>query len=385
VQALSVVVFCGPTLPQALAQPLLPDANLRGPAECGDVYETVRTGATIVGIVDGYFDHRLPVWHKEILWAMSQGAHVYGASSMGALRAAELHSFGMVGVGTVFEWFRDGVLESDDEVAVLHEAPERGLRPRSVALVNLRCTIHEAMRVGAIDEVAGENVIRELQALYYPERGIPALRAAIDLVAPDRKVAFTSFLAERGLVDQKRDDAVAMLRRIRKDVGTPGRSASSFRFQHTNAWQSLIERFELASAAATDAEGKQGEPLRGEEHLRRALGRLARIDPVLYARVVRGALERALALALAARDGTGADSAQMQGTSEELRLERGLLTPAQTNAWLRTNGLDVERFSLLVHDTVLSRRFGEEANAAFFKEVPAILRLLGVYERVVDM
>jgi hypothetical protein len=39
---------------------------------------------------------------------------------MGALRAAELHTFGMVGVGRVFEGYRDGVYEDDDEVAVVH-------------------------------------------------------------------------------------------------------------------------------------------------------------------------------------------------------------------------------------------------------------------------
>ena len=40
---------------------------------------------------------------------MSEGVPVFGAASMGALRAAELHEFGMRGIGRIFEAFRDGV------------------------------------------------------------------------------------------------------------------------------------------------------------------------------------------------------------------------------------------------------------------------------------
>ena len=66
------------------------------------------------------------------------GVHVFGASSMGALRAAELHPFGMVGVGRVFEGYRAGVYEDDDEVAVVHASEEAGFAPLSEAMVNVR-------------------------------------------------------------------------------------------------------------------------------------------------------------------------------------------------------------------------------------------------------
>ena len=41
---------------------------------------------------------------------MAQGIHVFGAASIGALRAAELDAFGMRGIGRIYEDFRDGVL-----------------------------------------------------------------------------------------------------------------------------------------------------------------------------------------------------------------------------------------------------------------------------------
>ena len=80
----------------------------------------------IIGIIDGYFEVTPTVWHKEILWAMAQGIHVYGAASIGALRAAELDAFGMNGIGRIYEAFRDGILKDDDEVAVLHGPEELG-------------------------------------------------------------------------------------------------------------------------------------------------------------------------------------------------------------------------------------------------------------------
>ena len=57
----------------------------------------------VIGIIDGYFEIVPTVWHKEILWAMAQGIHVFGAASIGALRAAELDAFGMRGIGRIYE------------------------------------------------------------------------------------------------------------------------------------------------------------------------------------------------------------------------------------------------------------------------------------------
>ena len=51
-----------------------------------------------------------------------------GASSMGALRAAELSQFGMVGIGEVYQAFKLGRLEDDDEVAIVH-GPEGSRLP----------------------------------------------------------------------------------------------------------------------------------------------------------------------------------------------------------------------------------------------------------------
>ena len=122
-----LVVFAGPTIDADHVRDMLHGTGtVLGPARQGDVMRACRLGARLIAIIDGYFQSVPAVWHKEILWAMANGVHVFGAASMGALRAAELHTFGMVGVGTIFESFRDGLLIRDDEVAVAHASAEHG-------------------------------------------------------------------------------------------------------------------------------------------------------------------------------------------------------------------------------------------------------------------
>src|ERR1700745_3074106 len=96
------IVFIGPTLaPEEVAA--AGDFISLPPVSQGDVYRAARSRPRAIGIIDGYFSGAPSVWHKEILWALSRGIAVFGSASMGALRAAELHPFGMRGVGRIFE------------------------------------------------------------------------------------------------------------------------------------------------------------------------------------------------------------------------------------------------------------------------------------------
>ena len=124
-QAEHVIVFLGPTLSQSEAKQILM-ADYRGPAARGDIYRASAERPTAIVLIDGFFENVGSVFHKEILWALSKGIYVYGASSMGALRAAELNCFGMIGIGAIYEQSRDSGLERDDAVAVLQGPPELG-------------------------------------------------------------------------------------------------------------------------------------------------------------------------------------------------------------------------------------------------------------------
>ncbi|HVP24458.1 MAG TPA: TfuA-related McrA-glycine thioamidation protein [Methanomicrobiales archaeon] len=216
----SAAVFLGPSLERGAARAIL-DADYRPPAARGDITRAVSEGAGVIGLIDGVFFQESSVGHREILAALSAGVRVVGASSMGALRAAELHTLGMEGVGEVFRMYRDGLLVSDDEVALAFD-PGSCLA-LSEPLVNIRATLARALEEGIIDQVAGEALLDAAKALYYPDRTYPRLareaKGSVDAGTLSRFVRWV----ETGAVDLKRADAIRALERIREILGEGAR------------------------------------------------------------------------------------------------------------------------------------------------------------------
>jgi hypothetical protein len=216
VNARDIVVFLGPSLSIDEARRTLPACYL-GPARCGDVLRARRLSPRAIAIVDGVFGHTAAIWHKEILLALDDGISVFGASSMGALRAAELVPFGMVGIGRIFEAYRDGLYTDDDEVALLHGPAASAYREMSEAMVNIRATVAHAVSSGVIYPDSAERVIRCAKDTFYQGR---SLGAAIDATwrgdsHAEEASRFRRFIARGGYVNQKRLDALELLRHLR--------------------------------------------------------------------------------------------------------------------------------------------------------------------------
>ena len=129
-----IVAFLGPSLPAREAKGF----HLLPPARQGDVWRALGLRPRAIALIDGVFEAQPSVWHREILDALDAGVPVVGGASMGALRAAELRTLGMTGVGRIFRWYRDGTVIDDAEVALLHADAEHGYRALTVPLVNVR-------------------------------------------------------------------------------------------------------------------------------------------------------------------------------------------------------------------------------------------------------
>lgn len=209
------IVFVGPTLPADEAGRLLPGAQIRPPVAVGEVYGLLRrrggAGIRRLAIIDGYFERMAAVWHKELLLALEKGIEVWGASSMGALRAAELAPFGMRGVGEVFEAFRTGELVADDEVAVAHLPAEAGYRAVSDALVNLRFGIRAAPGLTARVRA---RLVELARARFYRERSWAQL--LLDGRADGLPAGQLARLAAWDKPDVKRADARTLLATLRR-------------------------------------------------------------------------------------------------------------------------------------------------------------------------
>ena len=248
-----IVVFTGPTLPADQARAILPDAVYLPPVAQGDVYRAAGHHPRAIALIDGFFEHVPAVWHKEILWAMAQGIHVFGSSSMGALRAAELALFGMEGVGAIYEQIVSGQIEDDDEVAVAHAGASDGFTPLSVALVDLRATFAAAEQQSVIDAAAHAALIEIAKSLYYPRRIYPTVISAGEAkgFALD---ALKAWLPSHA-ISQKRADAILLLETLKQRFAAPVEPKRvRYSFQTTQMWQMVTES---AGSLALDGDQPQ--------------------------------------------------------------------------------------------------------------------------------
>jgi hypothetical protein len=175
-----VIVFAGPSLPlfpENQWEQLLKKVQFQPPAQQGDVLLAMDKNPKTILLLDGYYfdgrDYSVPsVTHKELLNVLDAGVRVIGAASMGALYAAELTQYGMIGIGQVFEWFRDGILQGNDEVIVLHLPEEFGYKLVTVALVEVRYALQNIARNGYLSLYDSELLVQEIKKLSFTERSL---------------------------------------------------------------------------------------------------------------------------------------------------------------------------------------------------------------------
>ncbi len=235
-----IVVFVGPSLPPD-ERPADPVFDWRPPAMAGDGLALCQEPPKAVVLIDGLFDEQPSIRHKELLSLIGQGVAVIGGASMGALRASELHTFGMIGVGQIFEAYVRGYLVGDDEVAVLHGPADWDWRALTEPLVNVRATVLRAVRELAIDVDSARVVLRTAQDIFYKQRTWPSVLAALTLDSARIEVLRDWLVA--GRVDLKRKDAFACLHTARSiDFATLLPRASPPQTLYSDALAAQIRR-----------------------------------------------------------------------------------------------------------------------------------------------
>lgn len=225
------LVFVGPSLPNA--RDLAPSGlEIRPPACQGDVMQALQDGATAIGLIDGQFATAAPVWHKELLFALSKGIPVCGAASMGALRAAECAAFGMIGIGQIYEDYASGARVDDADVALIYGPAELGYPPLSIPLVNAEATISNMLRQGAVNAEQYETLRTSAQRLFFKERTWKTIAALSGITFETLDAALKACW-----VDQKKLDAMALLFAIEKNL--PGMAPRDWDFNATPLFRKM--------------------------------------------------------------------------------------------------------------------------------------------------
>jgi hypothetical protein len=216
------VIFLGPSLPIPRAKAVLAEAEYHPPIRRGDLIAALKEQPNVIGIIDGQFMQSLAVSPLEIFAAIQEGITVLGAASMGALRAVEMAPFGMIGVGTIFRWFRDSRLIAEDELAVAYD--ENTGVALSDALVNMRYALSRAVAENIISNDTRRVLIQLARRIYFPNRTyILVMRLAQGLVPCSDLKRLRQWLLQ-GCPDLKADDALRLLRVARRLSKKPERS-----------------------------------------------------------------------------------------------------------------------------------------------------------------
>jgi len=216
---IKVIVYTGLSLPFDEAKNIFDSTDdieviYKRPIKRGDLSLALKENPNIIGIIDGVFHQNSAVGHKEILNAMKNGVKIYGASSMGALRASELDTLGMIGVGYVYSQYANGEVDSDDDVAVMLDSET--LEALSEPLINMKYVFTNAVSENIITEDEKDELLKIAKKTYYPKRNYAQTlsQSTLDNDAKDNLIDFI-----RESVDIKKEDAKELLKTIKKEIG----------------------------------------------------------------------------------------------------------------------------------------------------------------------
>jgi hypothetical protein len=343
-----IAFFIGPSMRPAEVRAefdgLTADVHILPPIQQGDVLRLMHDLPDVLAIIDGNFLQAPAVLHKEILLALERGTRVLGAASLGALRAAELDLYGMEGVGTIYGWYRDGIIDGDDEVAVLHTLADDGFRQLTEPLVNIRHHVQQAREAGVLSARTGAVIIGSAKRLCFSERTYERVLkdARRRIAAASELAAFRQFVRRHG-VDLKHADALALVRtvaaRVRGDEPWPAPLPLAVpRTKHVR-----IHERDYAGHSA-----------RGRHVPDAAALALCQLLDESFPELFRRVALRSLAVDEARERGLAVDRAEV--LRDRFRREHGLASDPAYRAWLDAHYLSEPDLSTVLRDIELEER-----------------------------
>jgi TfuA protein len=211
---LKPVIFLGPTLSIEKAKEIL-DADYRPPAKKGDLLRLIPSPVKFVGLIDGYFLQDYPPTPIEVYNLLrKKNVKVFGSSSLGALRAVELKKFGMIGIGKIFNLYLNGIIDSDDEVAVTFTG-YAGYK--SEALIDIRYNLFLAYKNKLIDKGTKNIILKIAKRTYFPYRTYTDILNKSKQALPQKKKQLEDLeeFVSKKRISLKERDAIELLNCIK--------------------------------------------------------------------------------------------------------------------------------------------------------------------------
>jgi TfuA protein len=218
-----VIIFLGPSLKRDLALSILDgdEIEYRPPARKGDLLKinnnrnNSNDSNTLVCLIDGVFLQDYPPTPIEVYTLMQRGVKVFGAASIGALRAVELERLGMVGIGRIFRLYKNGILEDDDEVAVTFSGDDYTLA--SEAMIDIRYTLYHAYKSSMISRESKRILTRIAKSIYFPYRSYDLIleKAKGKGIIDDEQLSTLKEYIKYNRRSLKEEDSIELLNHVR--------------------------------------------------------------------------------------------------------------------------------------------------------------------------
>ena len=211
------IIFLGPSLSIQKAKKII-DAEYKTPARKGDFLElSMLNENKIIILIDGVFLQDYPPTPIEVYQVVNkENFTVFGASSIGALRAVELEKFGMKGYGKVFELYKKNIINSDDEVAVTFDNEYNLV---SEAMIDIRYNLFLSYKADIITKETKKIITKIAKEIYFPDRSYENIINETMKKFPNKENDLKTFqkFIKNNRKSLKEIDAINLLRHIAKE------------------------------------------------------------------------------------------------------------------------------------------------------------------------
>ena len=343
---MKAVVFLGPSLPLSDAKKILgvDKAIYLPPASQADLLSAVTIyKPDVIAIIDGEFGQSLSIWHKEILFALEKGIQIYGASSMGALRAVETSMFGTIGVGAVYDMYASGEINDDDEVALLHSAEDDGYRNISEPMINIRMTFRKAAEEKVVSKETAEIFTDIAKSIFYTQRVYPLIfRKAVENGIDQKTIDLMSAFVKDHHVDIKAQDAIKLLETLR-DLEEPISKPENLKRQKSHLFDSLYDMDRSVQHDGTNIELSK-------------IAHFAALHMKDFNNINFNGLNKALVVMLANFLKIEIDQEELNKEISRFQIRQQIKGEEQLNKWIDENDLSQEEFNELFYEVAVCRK-----------------------------
>ncbi len=209
---MKIKIYTGLSMSKSDLKKLAPNYIFSKPVARTDLKEDIKNGIHIIGLVDGVFLNQLAVSPSEIMDCIRHGIKVFGSSSMGALRAAELDQYGMVGVGDIYNLVKKNEDFEDDFLGQTFY--EDDLDKRSTPFIDVYLVLKKLHAENVISKDVMSFAIRKFRNMHYSDRGVPRL---LDVLSRSRfhdQLKESFYTRMKKMKSTKQEDAIRLVRTI---------------------------------------------------------------------------------------------------------------------------------------------------------------------------